>query len=132
MRQPFFVVGYQVTTENMEDIAKWCEGRVIDDADRPFVRVPVIRPIHDRQTRGYVGTWVLLSKRRGEKTFKVYTQEWLDREFWSVPNDEIEPSDLIQSPSYQEGGHFFPLRDVTKTSKPEPPPFLSANNVSSL
>jgi hypothetical protein len=106
MRQPFFVMGYEVTLENMDEIAKWCEGHVIRDTEKPFVRVPVIRPTHERQTRGYVGTWVLVSKQRGEKSFKVYTREWLEKNFFEVPDDEIDASDLIPGPSSNLGTHF--------------------------
>lgn len=90
MRQPFFVSGFKVTIENMEEIAKWCEGYVIREAERPFIRVPVDRPTNRRQTEAYVGTWVLISKQRGEKSFKVYTEEWLLKNFFELPEDELE------------------------------------------
>lgn len=90
MRQPFFVTGYQVTEENIEDIAKWCQGHIIRDAERPFIRVPVNRASHTRQTEAYYGTWVLLSVRRGEKSFKVYTQEWLDKNFFKISGENLD------------------------------------------
>jgi hypothetical protein len=93
MRKPFIVTGYKVTENNMDAIARWCEGHVIRDTERPFIRVPVIRPSNPRQTEAYVGTSVLLSNTpRGDKSFKVYTQEWLDKNFFVIP-DEIEDDD---------------------------------------
>lgn len=90
MRQPFFIMGFEVTEDNMDEIAKWCEGHVIRETDRPFVRVPVNRPLTEKQTRAYVGTFVTVSKQRGEKSFKVYQRESLDRDFFELPDDEIE------------------------------------------
>lgn len=82
MRQPFFVTGYKVTDENMEIIARWCEGRVIDDGEKSFIRVPVNRATNIKQTQAYVDMWVLMSfTERGDKSFKVYSQEWLDKQF---------------------------------------------------
>lgn len=90
MRQPFFVSGFKVTAENMHAIAKWCEGHVIPDAEKPFIRVPVDRPTNKKQTEAYIGTWVLLSRQRGEKSFKVYTEEWLLKNFFELPEDDID------------------------------------------
>lgn len=92
MRKPFIVTGYKVTEEDMDAIARWCEGHVIRDTERPFVRVPVDRPTNKKQTEAYIGTWVLLSTERPEKSFKVYTQTWLNKNFIEVPaeiDDEI-------------------------------------------
>jgi hypothetical protein len=85
MRQPFFVTGYQVTEENMESIATWCQGHIIVDGRARFIRVPVDRPSSVRQTKAYVDSWVLLSLNdRGERTFKVYSTEWLEKQFVKV------------------------------------------------
>lgn len=89
MRVPFIVTGYMVTEDNLDAIAKWCEGHVFRDAERPFVRVPVNRPTNQNQTKAYVGTWVIMSLQRGENSFKVYTTDWLSKHFMEVP-PEIE------------------------------------------
>lgn len=95
MRKPFFVTGYEVTKENMNDVAKWCEGHIVEDNDgRSFIRVPVTRPAHDDQTKAYVGTWVLLSQTNGRRNYKVYTQEWKDKIF-----TELDP---------EISGHMIP------------------------
>lgn len=98
MRTPFFVKGYLVTLENMEDIATWCKGHVVDkDSDQPFVRVPVNRASNEKMTRGYVGTWVTVSRHRGENSFKVYTAERLMSEFVEMPDDIAEIPELISA-----------------------------------
>jgi hypothetical protein len=84
MRVPFFVQGYCVTKDNMNAIARWCGGAVVEDSTAPYVRVPVIRPTHPKQTRGYIETWVVRSNHRGEATFKVYTEEWLRKQFLEI------------------------------------------------
>lgn len=90
MRIPFFVTGYLITEENMHDIALWCEGHVIQNATEPFVRVPVHRPTHPRQTEGRVGEWVIVSMQRGRRSFKVYTEEWLRKQFLELPDEPID------------------------------------------
>jgi len=99
IRKPFVVSGYQVTNENMDVIATWCRGHVIpaDDArkEQAFVRVPVDRPTSQKQTQAFVGTWVILAfNQRGEESFKVYPQEWLNKNFIVLPR-EIEEDELM-------------------------------------
>ena len=85
MRIPFFVTGYCVTEENMEAIAKWCGGYVIREDDKPpFIHVPVARATSDKQYKAYVGTHVVVSVQRGERSFKVYTDEWLLKQFMPI------------------------------------------------
>lgn len=102
MRKPFFVTGYPVTEENMEKIAKWCEGHVVKDIDgRSFVRVPVNRPTHDLQTKAYAGMFVLLSQKEHKRTYKVYDQEWLDKNFIEMDpefSDHKIPDDIPDEP----------------------------------
>lgn len=86
MRKPFFVDGYLVDEDNMDAIAKWCKGHVVrDNVPRPFVRVPVDRPMNQRQTQAFVGTWVLLSIHQGRESFKVYTADYLEENFILSP-----------------------------------------------
>lgn len=64
-RKSFDVEAVQVTDENIEAVAKWCGGDVRStstDADEgavSYIKVRVFRPMSDRQTRAYVGDWVL-------------------------------------------------------------------------
>lgn len=91
MRVPFFVLGVQVTEDTMDEIATWCQGNVIrENTDRPFVRVPVDRTIHRRQTEAYVGHWVTMSIQGSEKSFKVFTNDYLNRQFFKLPDDGLD------------------------------------------
>jgi hypothetical protein len=90
-RKPFHVDAVQVTEENMEEVAAWCAGKIrtskktIRDDDNKiverlevqFIKVDVHRPLNERQTKGYVGDWVLLS----EAGFKVYTERAFEKAF---------------------------------------------------
>lgn len=81
-RKPFVVEAVQVTEDNMQEIKEWCEGVVVmasphgDSED--FVRVPVARPMTDRQTKAFVGDWVLHVKDKG---FKVFNNTAFKRTF---------------------------------------------------
>lgn len=78
VRKPFVVEGFEVTPENIEELAAWCggevkvsEGRRGQEAQQRYIKVSVKRPLNDRQTRAYPGDWIL-SAGTG---FKVYTQK---------------------------------------------------------
>lgn len=134
MRNPFLVAAYQVTESNMDAIARWCQGHVIRDAERPFVRVPVNRTTNKRQTEAYEGCWVLLSKQRGENSFKVYTQEWLDKNFVEVPHAEFDENDTQEIPPLPEPApqKARPSCNCGEDHEPIPAPRPSPGNVVGL
>jgi hypothetical protein len=68
-RKTFDVDAIQVTTENMREISEWCAGSVQEEQGRPFVKVPVNKPLDERQTKAFAGDWVL----KAGSGFKVYT-----------------------------------------------------------
>lgn len=76
-RKAFFVEAIQVTAENMEEVAQWAEGEIQQDPEQSgtgpvnYIFINVERPLNDRQTKAYMGDWVL-SAGRG---FKVYTNK---------------------------------------------------------
>jgi hypothetical protein len=78
IRKPFEIDAVQVTEENLEDIAKWCSGEVQKEAhgkkDVRFVKVRVNRPLNERQTKAFVGDWVLYAG----TGYKVYTAKAFD------------------------------------------------------
>ena len=93
---PFHAIGYQVTLENMAAVATWCDGKVQTDERGPHVLVPVARlDKNPNRYKAYVGMWVTLSVKMGEKSFKVYRHEWLRRYFMQLPDDYDIPSDEI-------------------------------------
>lgn len=80
VRRAFAVEAVQVTPDNIQDVARWCGGRVKRTstshwsarAGQEFVKVRVSKPLNERQTMAYYGDWVL-SSGTGPTGFKVYT-----------------------------------------------------------
>lgn len=122
--KPFIITGYQVTAENMQQIADWCQGHVIESGKNPFIRVPVYRVLDPRQTEAYVGMWVTMSIRKGEPFCKVYPQEWLTKSFNELPDDFaqvplIEDKPLV--PVFSGGNTVANPRTVPMQAKPSSP-----------
>lgn len=92
-RKAFHVDAVQITAENMKEVAAWCDGeirtgkkvvrdednKIIERVEVQFIKVGVHRPLNERQTKGYLGDWVLLS----EAGFKVYTERAFGKAFES-------------------------------------------------
>ena len=94
VRQPFYVDAVQVTSANMEAVAKWCNGdvRTSSKPDRDvqnaleggtghtperYIKVRVQRPANDRQTQAFVGDWILYAG----TGYKVYTDRAFQKSF---------------------------------------------------
>lgn len=89
IRKPLIVDAVQVTADNFAEIAKWCSGEILNnDETEPgdgvvnpggqFIRIRVSMPKNVRQTRAYVGDWVLWAERGG---YKIYTQRTFEEAF---------------------------------------------------
>lgn len=72
-RKPLYVDAIQVTDENMEAVAEWCQGDVVktEAPKANYIKVRVHRPMTPRQTQAFVGDWVLYAG----KGFKVYNDK---------------------------------------------------------
>ena len=74
-RKSFEVDAVQVGTENINDIAKWCDGEVrTNSKDEKYIKVRVHRALNERQTQAFVGDWILYSG----TGYKVYTPRAFD------------------------------------------------------
>jgi hypothetical protein len=104
VRKPFVVEGVEVTAENLEEVAAWCGGEVRTSSGRrgyrvqQYLKVPVKNPLNDRQTRAYVGDWVL-SAGTG---FKVYTQKAFSSNFDEQTDRVFEVLDRMDERAAQE------------------------------
>lgn len=77
-RKPFDVEAVQVTKENYDEVAKWCQGTVVTgEGEGDYIKVRVLRVINERQTRAYVGDWVLYAG----TGYKVYTDKAFRKSF---------------------------------------------------
>lgn len=80
VRKPLFVDAVQVSADNFYDIARWCQAEVrkidesakspsdIDDPANEYIRVRVHNPKNPRQTKAFIGDWILYT----EMGYKVY------------------------------------------------------------
>lgn len=94
VRKPLFVDAVQVTAENFYDVARWCQAEVrnidesprsLSDADDPskeYIHVRVHYPKNPRQTKAFIGDWILYT----EKGYKVYAEKAFRANF-----DRVEP-----------------------------------------
>lgn len=101
-RKTFVIEAIQVTAENIEDVAKWCEGTVLTAAanhNRPeskYIKVQVHHPLNERQTKAFANDWVL----RASAGFKVYTPKAFDTCFDPVGGDDFNYGEVL--PVFEE------------------------------
>lgn len=81
-RKPFEVEAVQVTADNMAEVAEWCRGRVVKakNDEEQHVKVRVLRVMDDRQTKAFVGDWVLYAN----TGYKVYNAKAFAKSFEPV------------------------------------------------
>lgn len=80
-RKPFVIDAVQVTEENIADVAEWVSGDVRTDSEKKqYVKVRVHNPRNDRQTKAYVGDYVLYAS----TGYKVYTPKAFNASFERV------------------------------------------------
>jgi hypothetical protein len=75
-RKSFDVQAVEVTAENIKAVAAWCDGQVIG-REKPFIKVKTLNPMNDKQTKAYIGDYVLYSG----KGYKVYTKKAFEGSF---------------------------------------------------
>lgn len=101
IRKPFEVFAVQVSHSNMDEVAEWCSG-VIESQDSEgrhrFIRVPVKNSLNDRQTKAFVGDWVL----RAKDSFKSYTSRAFEKSFDPVMEVSL----------HENQGELFVYRDA--------------------
>lgn len=100
VRKPLFVDAVQVTTENLVEMAEWCQGEIKNYNDQPlagddaaneqlerYIAVRVHNPKNARQTKAFVGDWLLYTTRG----YKVYTQKAFKGSFDEVTESLLPP-----------------------------------------
>lgn len=110
-RKPIYVDAVQVTADNMKEVAQWCQGHLVQPNGQenpkpgsPFVKVRVHNPQRPRQTKAFVGDWVLYSEFYG---YKVYTQSAFQNTFVRVEHEQLT---LIEGESIPDGSYGQALR----------------------
>lgn len=92
LRKPLVVDAVQVTKENFEAIAAWCQSEIVNNDGSEVtkvnpggqhIRVRVHNPKTPRQTKAYVGDWILYT----DKGYKIYTQRAFEASFDAAPDN---------------------------------------------
>lgn len=101
VRNPFYVDAVQITEENMEAVADWCRGQIRKDSpeegtgEAKYIHVRVYRPLDDRQTKGYVGDWILYAG----TGYKVYTDKAFTSSFEKAQEPEQKNHNVFEEQS---------------------------------
>lgn len=93
IRKPLYVDGVRVTEQNFDEMADWCNGEVQVEGPKRFIRVRVQNPKNPRQTKAFVGDWLLWTERSG---YKVYTNAAFRRSFDLVEDGVVTPPTAIE------------------------------------
>lgn len=90
IKKPLYVDAIQVSSDNFYEIAEWCQGEVDIEYDRSetisrkYIKVRVHNPKNPRQTKAFVGDWLLYT----ERGYKVYTSKAFYASFDPVTAEE--------------------------------------------
>jgi hypothetical protein len=88
IRKPLYVDAVRITGANFDEIVAWCQGEVQQDGPgkgtgKKYIRVRVHNPKTPRQTKAFVGDWLLYT----ERGYKVYTNKAFHESFDEIPSE---------------------------------------------
>lgn len=104
VRKPLYVDAVQVTAENFVDVANWCQSIIVNNDGTPVgdvnpggqhIYVRVHNPKTPRQTKAFVGDWILYT----ERGYKIYTQKAFKASF--EPLTGVEADKAVQAGKVQ-------------------------------
>lgn len=106
VRKPLYVDAVQVTNENFLEVVDWCQALVgaqgseagtetrpakgVElDPSKHYIRIRVHNPQSQRQTKAFVGDWILYT----DRGYKIYTDKAFQANFDEVGIEtEQEPA----------------------------------------
>jgi len=106
-RKPFDVEAVELSPENIDEVALWCGGEVRtsdlsktggQEGYQQYIKVPVKRPLNDRQTRAYYGDWVVGQ----DGSFKVYTPKAFTSSFQKQAEHMLETVERMDKNAEQD------------------------------
>jgi hypothetical protein len=95
IRKPLYVKAVRITTANFDEVATWCQGEVLQDevpgkgTTKKYVKVRVHNPKNVRQTKAFVGDWLLYT----ERGYKVYTNKAFHASFDEAESTNVDHTD---------------------------------------
>lgn len=97
VHSPLYVDAVQVTSVNMDEVAKWCGGKVMNDeagkVEESYIKVEVIRPQRLRQSQAFIDDWVL----KTAKGYKVYTPRAFAKDFSLVVESDPQAVQQLEA-----------------------------------
>ena len=100
LRKPLVVEAVQLTEENFEALAKWCQGDINNNDDSSVtklnpggqhIRVRVHNPKNPRQTKAFVGDWILYT----DRGYKIYTKKAFGASFDLIEDEASEVEEAV-------------------------------------
>jgi hypothetical protein len=92
IKKPLYVQAVRITRNNFDEVVKWCKGRIqTERADHPenpnkkYIKLQTHNPINTRQTKAFIGDWIL----KTDRGFKVYTHKAFLESFDEVKDNHV-------------------------------------------
>lgn len=107
IRKPLYVDAVRITHKNFEEMAAWCQGEIQQDevpgegSSKLYIKVRVHNPKNPRQTKAFVGDWILYT----DRGYKIYTNKAFHASFDVVTQPLPGLEDIKQ---------VEPVRDIPK------------------
>lgn len=109
IRKPLYVDAVRITGDNFDEIVVWCQGEVQQDevpgkgTGKKYIKVRVHNPKNPRQTKAFVGDWLLYT----ERGYKVYTNKAFNASF----DEALPPTQLPIDDSPQHAAAVQEIKD---------------------
>lgn len=105
VKKPLYVEAVRITRKNFNEVSQWCSGRIqteqanaAQNAGKKYLKIDAHNPINARQTKAFIGDWIL----RTERGFKIYTHNSFVESF-----DEVQGEMPVTPVTYpHEDGDF--------------------------
>lgn len=100
IRKPLVVIGVEVTADNFMELALWVQGSIMNidgsetdgpvNPEKQYILVRVHNPKSPRQSKAFVGDWILYS----DRGYKVYTPKAFNNTFDPMDAVEFQPEQV--------------------------------------
>jgi hypothetical protein len=115
VKKPLFVEAVCVTRRNFTEVVAWCEGSVqTEHPNHPqnpgkrYIKLEAHNPINTRQTKAYVGDWILKTERGmkvySPKNFRESFEEVVEHTVSLTGSNNYLTADNEKPYPYEEGG----------------------------
>lgn len=109
-KKPLIVEAVRVSASNFNEVADWCQGTVEQADGAEYIKVHVLNPMNERQTRAFVGDWILYAGRG----FKVYKDKAFTSSFDPLQGVALDKANQAEKPQLTGS----PLAEALKPQVP--------------